>query len=513
MPNEARLAVQSTLTKQIAAASMLRLMLGQALCWVVQQADIHIKTNTRQAAHIRVHLPQLMAMQRRPLQKSTSQPKMSVRFADQQQGCGGHRSSDNGHSWEHDHENDPSLFHPLDWASYLRRSLVTAPVPCILTLLIVTAHYGACSCIPSHPPVAAAGAQTLESGREPFSFLGTVFSATSLLSSCISANGIERLGRVRTPFHAMKNMDARSGETRTASDNKLHQERHTFSDDEGTTNIRDPPMPLPHQPLILATEGMLGSSLFSDPFTAVYDAWNAHFIAVDATQQTQHQEYEEGTAQNQGSQQPKNHPPNTPIHEEPEACSGGNIHGEASGSATSAEEAWGHVCAMHVIGASGVGAALLPSLLCSRGRLACNTAIPRVRASAWPIFNSCMGIFGVSFLACCALMHVTGLNDLAMCMCMHTVARIIAAYVEVVQSCPLPPVFMQGAAASGMGIAMGMLVLYVGHIEVGAEDFYMNHAWACWVAVLLVRHTVLRGASWFMCAMQARVVARVVDSM
>jgi hypothetical protein len=164
---------------------------------------------------------------------------------------------------------------------------------------------------------------------------------------------------------------------------------------------------------------------------------------------------------------------------------------------------------MHAIGAAGVLIALAPSLVCGRQHLACNIAIPRVHSSAWPLVNSSVAVFGLSFLASSTLLHVAGLQDLAMCMSMHMVARIIAAYVDVVQSCPLPPVFMQGAAASGMGIAMGILVLYVGHVEEGAKDFYMNHAWACWVAVLLARHTVMRAAAGVLCSMQARVVQRV----
>jgi hypothetical protein len=163
---------------------------------------------------------------------------------------------------------------------------------------------------------------------------------------------------------------------------------------------------------------------------------------------------------------------------------------------------------MHAIGAVGVGMALLPSLLCSRLQLACNASIPNLQASAWPLVNSSALMFAISYLCCSWMLHGAGLHELAVCTAMHSVARIILAFVHTALSCPLPPIFMPAAAASGMGLALGALVVYAGHATTttAGNFFYMNHAWATLVAVLFMRHTVLRAAAGAVCMVQGAII-------
>lgn len=172
--------------------------------------------------------------------------------------------------------------------------------------------------------------------------------------------------------------------------------------------------------------------------------------------------------------------------------------------------AWMDICTLHMVGMASLLLMLIPSIA-NQSMLACN-AIPQVNASAWPVLNSGLCILGISWTWCCAMHFWLGLPRLALCTAMHSVARIMLAYACTAVSCPLPPIFMPGAVASGMGVFVGVQLLCISHMhssrqEVTGEgkmqvqifdtaEFYMNHAWACAVVLFGIRHLAFRGVVW-----------------
>lgn len=165
----------------------------------------------------------------------------------------------------------------------------------------------------------------------------------------------------------------------------------------------------------------------------------------------------------------------------------------------------------------GVALALVPSVLAKGSLLACNAAVPNIRASAWPLLNASVLLFCLSWLSCCLLLHrVLGMPKLALCASMHMVSRLVAAFANVATACPLPPIFMPATtAATGMGFAMGFVLLFVSQMvreeDFTSEEFYMHHAWACCVVVLLARHTVFRAAAALICWLQGAFLKNVVE--
>lgn len=128
-----------------------------------------------------------------------------------------------------------------------------------------------------------------------------------------------------------------------------------------------------------------------------------------------------------------------------------------------------------------------------------------MQASAWPVLNSSLLMMGLSWTCCCGLQFAFGLHRLALCTAMHSVVRIMLAYAGMCATCPMPPVFMPGAVASGMGMLVGVVLLCISHFLVHApldlfdtEEFYMNHAWAYLFVLLAMRHTVFRAATWLL---------------
>ena len=90
----------------------------------------------------------------------------------------------------------------------------------------------------------------------------------------------------------------------------------------------------------------------------------------------------------------------------------------------------------------------------------------------------------------------------------------MAAFVDVCVGCPMPPVYMPGTAATGITFGIGLLLLCVGQMAHSVKDhwdtgtFYMAHAWACGVSVLVLRHTVLRAAACLVCLGHQEVLHR-----
>jgi hypothetical protein len=175
-----------------------------------------------------------------------------------------------------------------------------------------------------------------------------------------------------------------------------------------------------------------------------------------------------------------------------------------------------HICTLHMLGMGGVSLALVPSILARSSLLACNAAVPNVHASAWPLINTSVLMFCLSWMACSLLHHTCGMHKLALCTSMHMVARLVASFAHMAVACPLPPIFMPAAtAATGMACSMGFVLLFISQgLHDGSftsEEFYMHHAWACCVMVLLARHTVFRGAAWVVCGLQRAFLRHVVE--
>jgi hypothetical protein len=158
---------------------------------------------------------------------------------------------------------------------------------------------------------------------------------------------------------------------------------------------------------------------------------------------------------------------------------------------------WMDICTMHLIGLAALVLMLLPSIV-NQSMLASNT-LRSVNSTAWPVLNSSLCALGASWTWCCALQFAMGLPRLALCTGMHSVARILVAYACAASSCPLPPIFMPRTVASGLALFVGGLLLYVSHMHTSffdTEAFYMNHAWACAVVLLCMRHTAFRLSVW-----------------
>jgi hypothetical protein len=166
----------------------------------------------------------------------------------------------------------------------------------------------------------------------------------------------------------------------------------------------------------------------------------------------------------------------------------------------SRQAAWMDICLMHGWGMVSIALMLTPSIF--NPRMLCCNALPHWNGSAWPVLNSSILTLALSWVWCCMLVHAFGLHKLALCTSMHSVTRVMLAYANLGVACPLPPIFMPRAVASGLGICLGLfLALCVAQVHAASaffdtSDFYMNHAWAQWVVMLGMRHTLFRASAW-----------------
>ena len=332
--------------------------------------------------------------------------------------------------------------HPLDWAAYLRQSLVLSSTPTALTLLVLAAHYHACC-----PPPEARGALASSNGT---SVLGSLFAASWAAANHTAACPI------RTPWNR-------------AAPQPVAQPGPEEPDDA------EPPARAEEDQPAAASHSILGASM-KDPFTLAYSAWE--FFTAPSEQVRIQQPRRKTSASCEWMLRRRRH------RQQHELRGQDRARGEAI---------WMDVCVMHAVGMLGVLFALLPSVVAGGPRLACNAAIPAANASAWPLLNCSALMFGLSWVVCSALQHAAGLPELALCACMHLVARLVAAFADVALSCPLPPIYMPGAAATGMGFALGLLLLCISQMHAASggaawsEGFYMNHLWASCAAVFVVR--------------------------
>ena len=314
--------------------------------------------------------------------------------------------------------------HPLDWAGYLRRSLVLSSTPTALTLLVLVAHYHAC-CSPSSEPIRGLA-------NETSSVLGTVFAAASpFWAATLLMVGNRTTHCIQTPW-----LHKQQQEQGPASAQQSHQappipseeedEEHTMHEADG----RKAPT---------FADGLLQASM-RDPFSIAYSAWESLFAAVPEQVRIQ--------MPPDGQKAPPKPSSSCEWMMRREQTKRGRK--EVRDRETRRDAIWVDVCAMHAVGLLGVLCALLPSVLLPgvQRQLACNAAIPAVRASAWPLINCCALLFCLSWVACATLQHAAGQPELAMCTAMHLVASLLMAFADVTLCCPLPPVYAPRSVSS-----------------------------------------------------------------
>lgn len=411
-------------------------------------------------------------------------------------------------------------FHPLDWASHLRQSLAIDPVPTVLVLLVVASHYHACCSSGGVAESASVfGAAAIQNETSVLGFVfASLSSATRIARSLNASEWMQHLllyhprhegaPCIDTPFKAMRRAkqqrhDDSPGETEPRS--SVESEEYSFRDDNNVGE--EPASP------VSFSDGILRVSM-TDPFTIAYNTWT--YIANGGAE-------EDGEIVIEQIQQEQ--PPVLPVTSDSskrEDCTNKAQTASASSahSVVVEEDMWAAVFALHAIGMGGVVFALLPSLFVQGHLLACNAGMVQQQscaiASAWPLLNSSALVFCLSLLSCCAIHYVLEMRALALCTAMHLVARSMAAYMDVCVGCPLPPVYMPSTAATGMALCMGVLLMCISQMHPSGEgrwdtgSFYMNHAWACGVSVLVIRHTVFRSVAWLVGCAQAEFLREMV---
>ena len=444
------------------------------------------------------------------------------------------------------------LPHPLDWASYLRRSVVLNSVPTAITLLVLAAHCHACCPLPAGG-AASDPASPSSSAGDPFSVLGTLFSGASWLWSAVfqqedarSANNDTTRQRayaqplslcVPTPWEpaAATRLQAgsrqarharvpgESGDNDTASGDP-HDESDDDSEDPSDYSHDTPPG---EEQAASFADSILRASL-KDPFTIAYSMWEMiagaqegpqadaqpHKISVVAEDVVKKPTTRscDWTMKQQRNQRKQEARSRRRAATEDRARS---EQSRAEAAAAKHSAVWMDVCVMHAVGLLGVSFALLPSILVGGRHLVCNAAVPLLQASAWPLLNCGALLFSLSWVACSAIHNALGLPDLALCTAMHMVALLVAGFADVAMGCPLPPIYMPGTAAVGMGFALGLLLMCISQMHAAsagaAASFYMNHVWASCVCVFCARHTVLRAATSAACYLQREIIARGVE--
>ena len=392
--------------------------------------------------------------------------------------------------------------HPLDWLSHLRQLLVFEPVPTFMTLLIVSTHfYACCSGVQPHDPKHEAAHSN---GNSEKSFLGSTFAALSWGASKLTT--LLQRGSVQTPFGKKRHYKGQ-GSSKGGSDDHSSGEQAESSSP-------------PDEAAAAATfADQIISAAMTDPVTMMFDTWS-YFSSGDAHDNDHHagpkQEYraaplDAAQCSRHSSRQTGSMPSPDKDHEQGTWVVVDVDQADENFRQSWLLDAWMDICTMHMVGMASLVFMLLPSIA-NQSMLACN-AIPQVNASAWPVLNSGLCILGISWTWCCAMHFSLGMPMLALCTGMHSVGRIMLAYACTALSCPLPPIFMPGAVASGMALFVGFHLLFIsqmhhgiqqdtakkghGHVQIfGTADFYMNHAWACVCVLLCIRHLAFRGVLW-----------------
>lgn len=338
--------------------------------------------------------------------------------------------------------------HPLDWACYLRQFLVSDSVPTFLTLLLVSAHFYSCC----EPEIRQASVPSGENASAT-SFTGAVFQGVADLVQASSQCSI------RTPLHYSWGS---RGPNQTAGGSRQDEGQQ-----QATRDLKD----------------AILSAAMTDPMSMLFDmVWYLSAADIQIPAKTGNVLEDEANPQENASCHSNSSEP----------------HEQESGtfSESSQESMWSIVCAVHFVGLTAIAIPLIPSIF-KTSMLQCNSLSREVNMTVWPVLNSCVLVVGLSLVSCCVLHYVAGMHELALLVSMHSSCQIVVAYMCMCSSCPLPPVFMPSLAASGMGAGIAVLLLVVAHAQSLAsckEDFYMLHAWACCVGLLVMRHTLFRAA-------------------
>lgn len=362
--------------------------------------------------------------------------------------------------------------HPLDWPSYLKQTLIVDPIPSFLTLMLVSAHFYGC-CLADH---GLSPSNKSASSTQSTSYLGYAFESAGAFTRHIVGPGS---CSIKTPFtHVAQHVFDRHNTTRhnSSGNSTLPQDQSSATAGEEQLNVR---------------EAILSAAM-TDPMSMLFDVWAYMYYSEEdiPVQESQPQTHEQ--------QDPKVCSKNTSTDEAqvPETSS---FASQRHLSGHESTDVWRNVRIIHSIGAAGILVPLIPSMFGTHRLL--SNSIPSVHATVWGVINSCILVLGTSLVTCCSLQFIGDMPQLALCTAMHSVCRIMVAYANMCVDCPLPPIFMPTAVASGMGMGVALLLLFVGHVDAmggveGSEGFYMYHAWACGYMLLMMRQGVFSVAVW-----------------
>lgn len=180
--------------------------------------------------------------------------------------------------------------HPLNWAAYLRQSLVFEPVPATLTLMLILAHYHAVICWKQHASFDQPQSFNHQGQRSPInetSFIGYAFAAVSRGMAEASGLFVAGWGQalpqllsqppcIDTPLHVYLRQKRSAAEQAAASPGQpskggenpvmMAGDWPEYDEDSGS----DSKVEKHFEPL--TAERILRAST-NDPFTIAYSAW------------------------------------------------------------------------------------------------------------------------------------------------------------------------------------------------------------------------------------------------
>jgi hypothetical protein len=256
------------------------------------------------------------------------------------------------------------IMHPLDWGSHLRQSLVFQPTPTFMTILLVSAHMHAC-CHRGEED----GSTTMhaEDGRSTIaeSFLSSIFFNSFRLSS-LRVYVREWIRGLRDPTVAIRTPFSERAPERAPEQEERKQEEGAEKKDVTFLPLAD----------------KIISAAMVDPITMLYDTWV--YMSEDAGRSDNEDisinDADQPTKRGEGKQHEEE-------DEEEETCKTETL------ARVSSTVIWNDVCMLHAVGVCGIWFMMLPSIA-NPSMLACNSAFPAVKRSAWPIVNSSVLIMG-----------------------------------------------------------------------------------------------------------------------
>lgn len=432
----------------------------------------------------------------------------------------------------HVHDGHPTTVHPLDWASYLHKSLVSGTGAMLLMLLVMAAHYHAVCASSSENESFGSNHRVQEDSFSAPSAPSSIFdySNQTSLSGMFFSGGravlhalvVESTWCIPTPMHLHALESLSYKHHRACSAKARHQkplQPHADDDDDDNDDLH---MQGSTRKKSVQDDGMrLGSMLLglsmNDPFTLAYGAWTYLSSNEDPDHLGVHSFDKGSDAREQVSSDfGRKDPSNVHLHRS-ENYEEGRLHqqsgrptssesngGEEESPATS-EDDWMHVCTLHAVCMAGMVFTILTPIMFGGRKLACNEAIPNLHASVWPVFNCAVLLCCLSWLTCAVLHFVGRMPQLAVCTAMHAVTVIVAAHADMATACPLPPLWRPGESAAsrgspcwGMGCTLGVILVCISQMHpssawTGGTFFYLHHVWASLVVVgVWLRHVLFR---------------------